>query len=67
MTTRGACNVHAATYCETDALGNFTDGETWETCKRKPVFSDKTKATLERSEKEDHAAHKVWIMKNCPQ
>lgn len=64
--TRGTCSVHAATYCETDDIGMFTNGETWESCKKKPVFSKKTIATLDRSEKEDHAAYKTWIGEHCP-
>ncbi len=66
VTTRGACTVHKEIYCDVDTLGNFKNGETWESCKRKPRFSQSTIDTLPRSTKNELAADKTWIMDHCP-
>lgn len=66
VTTRGACNVHKEAFCTVDVLGNFKNGETWESCKRKPRFSQATLNTIPRSEKNKFAAYKTWVMEHCP-
>jgi hypothetical protein len=73
VTTRGACTLHKIAFCNVDKeTGEFLDGETWETCKRKPRLTDATIDTLPRTSKTGHLSqehlftYKGWIPKNCP-